>query len=94
MTVDELLAAATAQTGLDDFGEDTYREGLDRLVTALDTEASLSPFGDAVLPLLITKLLVNRLHVEDWYRRHPEIGEEPIVAPLIGLAQEPGAQAV
>ena len=27
----------------------------------------------------------TRLQVEDWYRRHPEIDDEPINAPLIGL---------
>ena len=27
----------------------------------------------------------QRLQIEDWYRRHPEIDDEPIDAPLIGL---------
>ena len=29
--------------------------------------------------------LAQRLQVEDWYRRHPEIDDVPIVAPLFGL---------
>ena len=29
--------------------------------------------------------LGERLQIEDWYRRHPEIEDEPIDAPLIGL---------
>jgi hypothetical protein len=29
--------------------------------------------------------LRQRLQIEDWYRRHPEIDDERIVAPLIGL---------
>ena len=37
------------------------------------------------LPFLLTRLLTTRLQVEDWYRRHPEIDDEPIDAPLIGL---------
>ena len=37
------------------------------------------------LPFLLTRLLTTRLQVEDWYRRHPEIDDEPIEAPLIGL---------
>ena len=37
------------------------------------------------LPRLIVNLLSQRLQIEDWYRRHPEIDDEPIEAPLIGL---------
>lgn len=83
--VDELLDAARAQTGLDDFGEGSYREGLERLVRALDEEAKLNDTGRLVLPYLITNLLAQRLQVEEWYRRHPEIDDERIDAPLIGL---------
>jgi hypothetical protein len=82
---DELLDAARAQTGLDDFGDDAFREGLERLVRALRTEAKLSALGELALPHLLTNLLAQRLQIEDWYRRHPEIDDEPIVAPLIGL---------
>jgi hypothetical protein len=85
MRVEELLAAATEQTGLTDFGDDSFREGLERLLRSLEEEASLSEFGAAVLPLLIDGKLTSRLQIEDWYRRHPEIDDEPIVAPLIGL---------
>lgn len=85
MRVDELLAEAQAQTGLDDFGDDSFREGLDRLVHSINTEATLNDLGELVLPLLIGKLLTNRLEIEDWYRRHPEIDDEEVVAPLIGL---------
>ena len=33
----------------------------------------------------IVGLLVNRLEVEQWFARHPEIDEQEIVAPLFGL---------
>jgi hypothetical protein len=81
----ELLRIAQERTGLSDFGDDSFREGLERLVRALRTEATLNPVGDIVLPELIVKHLGQRLQVEDWYRRHPEIADEPIDAPLIGL---------
>jgi hypothetical protein len=38
-----------------------------------------------VLSLRIVASLSQRLQIEDWYRRHPEIDDEPIDAPLIGL---------
>lgn len=80
-----LLAAATEQTGLDDFGDDSFRDGLDRLVYSIENEAQLNEMGAMALPYLLTRLLTTRLQVEDWYRRHPEIDDEPVDAPLIGL---------
>ena len=85
MDAASLLTAAREQTGLDDFGDDSFREGLDRLVDALATEAKLNPLGEMALPYLLTRLLATRLQVEEWYRRHPEIDDEPVEAPLIGL---------
>jgi hypothetical protein len=81
----ELMAAACESTGLDDFGDDSFRDGLERLCLSLQTEANLNDVGEFALPQLLGKLLTNRLQVEDWYRRHPEIDDEQIVAPLIGL---------
>jgi Sulfotransferase family len=83
--VAELLAAARTQAGLDDFGDDTFREGLERLVGALRTESRLNEVGEHSLRALIIKLLGNRLQIEDWYRRHPEIADEPVERPLITL---------
>ncbi len=84
--MDDLVAAAQGATGLGDFGEDGFREGLERLVRALDEEAQLNPIGQAALRGQIIGLLSQRLQIEDWYCRHPEIEDEPIVAPLIGLS--------
>jgi hypothetical protein len=81
----DLLEAARAGTGLDDFGDDSFREGLERLVRALRDEAKLSALGQDVMRGRIVMLLENRLRIEDWYRRHPEIDDEPIERPLIGL---------
>jgi hypothetical protein len=82
---DDLVEAAKAQTGLDDFGDDSFRDGLERLVRSLDREATLNAVGEVALPHLVVNLLSHRLQVEDWYRRHPEIDDEPLEAPLIGL---------
>lgn len=82
---EELLDAARAETHLDDFGEDDFVEGLEILVHALRTEARLNALGEAVLRQRIVGHLKQRLQVEDWYRRHPEIDGVSIHAPLIGL---------
>jgi hypothetical protein len=83
--VDDLLDLARAEAGLEDFGEPTFCEGLERLVNALRQEARLNAAGEFALPALIVKMLANRLQIEDWYRRHPEIDAGRIQRPLIGL---------
>lgn len=81
----ELMAAAVQRTGLDDFGEDSFREGLEILLRALDAEARLNARGEAFIYDRIGLHLSQRLQVEDWFRRHPEIADEQITAPLFGL---------
>lgn len=84
-TATEAMDDAIAQTGLTDFGEDSFREGLEILVPSLRDEARLHDRGQAFLHHRIVGYLSQRLQVEDWYRRHPEIEDVPITAPLIGL---------
>jgi hypothetical protein len=84
-SAEALLAAAESQTGLHDFGGDSFREGLERLVRALRDEARLTEIGRQGVRHLVLGLLTQRLQVEDWYARHPEIDDEVIEAPLIGL---------
>ena len=82
---DDLMAAAIAKTGLEDFGDDSFREGLEILVRSLRDEARVNAAGEAFLYPRIVGHLAQRLQVEDWYRRHPEIDDVAIVAPLFGL---------
>ena len=81
-----LLEVAQRETGLTDYGSDTFREGLEILVSSLNQEAKLNAAGEHVLRERILGHLKQRLQVEEWYKRHPEIGEEPIEKPLIGLS--------
>ncbi len=81
-----LLALAQQETGLHDYGTDTFREGLERLVNALNREAKLNATGETVLRDRILNHLKQRLQIEDWYRRQPEIDDEQIIKPLIGLS--------
>ncbi len=85
MKVEELINTARSRTGLDDFGEDSFREGLERLVHSINAETRLNDLGKAGLPEMLMASLVNRLEVEHWYHIHPEIDEEQIVAPLFGV---------
>ncbi len=81
----ELMAKAVESTGLEDFGDDSFREGLEILVRALTDEARLNARGEGFVYGRIGNHLGQRLQIEDWYRRHPEIDDVPIDRPLFGL---------
>ncbi len=81
-----LLDIAESETGLTDFGPNSFREGLEILVNALNGEAKLNAIGEKVIRDRVVGHLKQRLHIEDWYRRHPEIDDEQIVKPLIGIS--------
>jgi hypothetical protein len=80
-----LIAEARRRTGLYDLGEDSFREPLERVVDSINRETRFSPFGTVAVPEMFIKALTNRLEIEEWYRRHPEIDDEEIVAPLFGV---------
>jgi hypothetical protein len=85
MKVQELVDIARSRTGLNNFGSDSYREGLEHLVDSINRESKLNDLGLIGVPEMLIGFLTTRLQVEDWYRRHPEIDEEQIVAPLFGV---------
>lgn len=83
--VNELLDEARSETGLEDFGGDSFREGLEILVESLQGEARLNAVGERAMRRQVIGHLSQRLQVEDWYRRHPEIADETLLPALIGL---------
>lgn len=85
LDVDDLLAAARDQARLFDFGPPSFRSGLDRLVEALEGEARLSAFGRLAFRQQLLGLLVNRLQVRDWQKKHPELEYEQVRAPIVVL---------
>ncbi|MYA85447.1 MAG: hypothetical protein F4Y12_07665, partial [Acidimicrobiaceae bacterium] len=83
--IDDLIGEARAQTGLDNFGGDTWREGLEVLIRSATTEATLSDMGEHGFNRAVLRALTNRLKVEDWYRRHPEIDEQTVEIEFVGV---------
>ena len=77
-----LLNKACAQTGLDDFGDDSFREALQVLLRAYETEAELSFVGRICVREDSVRLLNNRLRLVADRRRHPGIAAEVIRRPL------------
>ncbi len=85
MDIEQMVEQACQRAGADDFGDDTWREGLAVLVRSLETEASLNEMGLGAMADQIVGYLANRLEIERTYARHPEIDDQQIVAPLFGL---------
>jgi len=83
--VESLIERAKQAAGSDSFGADGWQEGLERLVHSAEREAHHTAMGAAVFEGMVVDLLKQRLEVEDWFARHPEIDEQDIVQPLIGL---------
>jgi hypothetical protein len=82
-----LLAAARDTTGLHDLGADTWRDGLDRLVAALNSEARLNDIGVQVASGEILTYFTNRLRIEDWHRQHPELARADVTPPIVIIGQ-------
>lgn len=80
-----LTQRASDDTGLDRWGGDSYRPGLDQLVDALNREAGLSPLGEVALEEQILANLRNRLRVTAWIDEHPELLDEVVERPIIVL---------
>jgi Sulfotransferase family len=82
-----MIARAVKKAGHSDFGGESWREGLDRLVYALNDTAQLTQDGANMMSYRITLLLINRLAIEKTYQAHPEIADQVVQGPVfvIGL---------
>ena len=79
---DTVLAAAVRNTGLRDFGDDWFREPLRLLLCALEQEAELNLLGRLLARADVQRYLQNRLRIEDFWKQHPELGEEDVANPI------------
>ena len=77
-----LIDAAVKKSGLRDFGDETWRPALRRLLTSLNEEARLHPWGRFITKQRLLGLLQNRLRAEAHFRQHPEILEQELT-PII-----------
>ena len=83
LDADRLVETARRKTGLEDLGDESFREGLHALVESIELDTRPTPLGRLISRELIVGLLANRLRLEDLIRRHPEILDEEIDAPLV-----------
>jgi Sulfotransferase family len=91
MAIPEKFAAAEAalhqaainQTGLDDFGDGAYVEGLRVLLKALDTDLTLTGAYRERVFGSIAGVLIGRLYAQKGWREHPNCLRNAVHRPLI-----------
>ena len=77
-----LITAARHRARLNDFGDETFREPLRRLLDCCESEARLNAIGKLTLAEDILQLLISRLEMQRDRQNWPRISKETIVAPL------------
>jgi hypothetical protein len=80
---EDVMAEACSAAGLEDFGSDSFREGLDVYCASVSAEAQLNELGETAIRANAVGNLTNRLRVVDWAKQHPEVPAERIDAPLV-----------
>lgn len=82
MTVDEVIEAARAQTGLSDYGDPAILEGLEVLLKSYADEARYTERGAQMAYADLVKWMAVRMKIEDWLAQHPDLLDQPIEKPL------------
>jgi len=82
MTVDEVIEAARAQTGLSDYGDPAILEGLEVLLKSYADEAKYTERGSQMAHADLVKWMAVRMKIEDWLAQHPDLLDQPIEKPL------------
>ncbi len=83
--LDDLVARACDRAGLNDFGGDSWREGLRLLVETCEAAPGVNPGGREFVYGQFVDALWNRLRVVDYVKRHPEVNDQRIERPLVVL---------
>lgn len=83
LDADVLHVKAAADTGLDDFGPDDYRERLDVYLAALQEIPAMHAAGVVNHHAQILQWLKNRLLLTDLLARDPEIGDIELLPPVV-----------
>ena len=85
MTVDGIVSRACEGAGLEDFGGDSWREGLRLLVESCESAPGVNPGGREFVYGQFVDALWNRLRVGDYVNRHPDVLDERVERPLVVL---------
>jgi Sulfotransferase family len=83
--LDDIVTRACERAGLNDFGGDSWREGLSLLVDMCESAPGVNPGGRDFVYGQFIDALWNRLRVVDYVKDHPEVSEQRVERPLVVL---------
>jgi hypothetical protein len=87
LSLDRLTDQAQQDTGLDDFGDPSWVEGAERLISDLNDRGALTVVGGVIAASDVLEYLSGRLRVVDWVKRNPFIADAAIRPPIVVLGQ-------
>ena len=85
LSAQKLTIKAQQQTGLNDFGDDSFTLGLEKLIDSLSREAKLSQIGRLAANEMLLENLKTRLHLTEYRKQRPAVAEQKIVRPVFVL---------
>jgi hypothetical protein len=85
LCAERLISSAQNRTGLHEWGDESFRSGLEQLTVALRQQASLSQVGRFAAYFNIMDNLCVRLRLLDYRAKRPEVAAQQIRQPLFIL---------
>lgn len=85
LALSELSDQAQQSTGLDDFGDQSWKEGAERLIYDLNDRGALTEVGSVIAGSDVVEYLSSRLRVVNWVKRNPSIADADIRPPIVVL---------
>ncbi|MBO2450156.1 sulfotransferase [Actinomadura barringtoniae] len=81
-TVEDLHASASRITGLHDYGDDDYVDGMEVLLDSYVRESRLTPFGNKIMRSFLRGALAARSLSEAAWRAHPGYADVRLERPI------------
>lgn len=80
---ENLIDTARARTTLEDLGDPSFLEGLNKVCEAYSRDHNLTDLGHFIGTEFLVSTLARRLQIVDWHKAHPEVQNEIIDRPWI-----------
>lgn len=80
-----ILDAARRQTGLEDWGDEHFLVPMQHVVQAVRNQERFTPLARVILRQTWIRAVCNRLWLQDWVKRHPQVVETRVERPIFVL---------
>ncbi|TNE91967.1 MAG: sulfotransferase [Deltaproteobacteria bacterium] len=84
LDAESILASARRQTGLDDLGDPSFREPLDKIVEIART-APMTSLGRVFIRQTMIRAACNRAWMNEYVKKHPEVLDIEVKRPVFVL---------